>query len=445
MQHSFIKKVFFFVLSALLSVSAKGQQTITAGAPRLKIVFFGSSVPAGEGATNNKGYTSLFSDILKSRTSESGYKWETVNISIGGDNTVKVLKRYGPDLLPQHGNYVVFALSLGNEGIHERGQPMFDQFERNMKTLIRKARSDGYIPIVTNCYTRNDFTAEDYRFIKEMNLRIHQWDVPSINLLGAIDDLSGHWMDGFWADGFHPNDAGHAEMAYAIVPSLFDALESGKPAPEWVEGQGIRLSKSKFKDKSIAFAPENIVHPFTTMVEVKTKGRGVLLRMIRATAGTGSAADAWDTATVSVNDRGQLVYTSPGSGVITGTSRVNDGRWHKIIITHYYARGATMLYSDSTLQGTLDERLHTTEMKIGGVDIPRKVTYRNWMFYRSGMNAGEVRYLARDSLLQSSLELYAPLNPETINPPGRPDRFSHPEIPGLLRNIAQSTNELYDE
>src|SRR3546814_20977588 len=48
---------------------------------------------------------------------------------------------------------------------------MFDQFERNMQTLIRKARSDGYTPVVTNCYARNDFTPEDYQFIKEMNLK----------------------------------------------------------------------------------------------------------------------------------------------------------------------------------------------------------------------------------------------------------------------------------
>src|SRR3546814_2432172 len=83
---------------------------------------------------------------------------------------------------------------------------MVDQCERNMQTLIRKARSDGYTPVVTNCYARNDFTPEDYQFIKEMNLKIHQWNVPSINLLGAIDDLSGHWMDGFWADGFRSEE-----------------------------------------------------------------------------------------------------------------------------------------------------------------------------------------------------------------------------------------------
>src|SRR5690606_30459234 len=230
----------------------------------------------------------------------------------------------------------------------------------------------------------------------------------------------------------HPNDAGHAEMAYTIVPSLFDALENGKPAPEWVGGRGVQLSKRKFRDQSIAFSPENIVHPFTTMVEVKVKGRGVLLRMTRAATGTAEVADAWDVSTVSVNDEGRLVYSSPGSGVITGTSRVSDGRWHKIIVTHYYAKGITMLYADGRLQGTLNEQLNTMDLKIGGTGIPRKATWRNWLFYRSGMNPDEIGALAEGTLLRSSLALYAPIS-------------SNGSATGLLSNLAQSMNGLRSE
>lgn len=420
MQYTYLKKAFVLALTVFLAFSAQARELLLPDSNRVKIVYFGSSVPAGEGAAGRHGYTSIFSDILKNRVSESGNVWETVNISIGGDNTVKVLKRYESDLLPQHGRYVVFALSLGNEGIHERGQPMFDQFRKNMKILIGKARSDGYIPIVTNCYTRNDYNEKDYRFIKEMNLLIHQWDIPSINLLGAIDDLSGHWTDGFWADGFHPNDAGHAEMAYTIVPSLFDALESGKPAPKMVAGSYFRLSKKKSRESCLAFTPEHIVHPFTTAVSFKTRGPGVLLQLDGA-AGTG---------TVSINGDGQLVYSSAKSGIVTGTSIVDDGQWHTVTVTHYYARGVTMLYSDSALQGTVDERLVTTGIRIGSPDMPRKAAFRNWLFYRSGMNQDEVSQLAKGTLLKSSLELYAPLDGKMVS------------VPDPLINLAQSMNTI---
>src|SRR3546814_7331288 len=96
--------------------------------------------------------------------------------------------------------------------------------------------------------------------------------------------------------------------------------------------------------------------------------------MTRATAGTTEVADAWDIATISVNGQGQLLYSSPGSDTITGTSTINDGRWHKVIVTHYYAKGVTRLYADSTLQGTLNEQLNTIDLKIGGTGMPRKAT-----------------------------------------------------------------------
>jgi lysophospholipase L1-like esterase len=418
MQYSYFKKGLICALASLLSFGVKSQEP-KVPVNHLRIVYFGSSVPYGQGATNHKGYTSLFSDILKNRISAGGNAWETVNISIGGDNTLKVLNRYKSDLLPQNGKYVIFALALGNEGIHEKGQPMFDQFEKNIKILIDKARSDGYTPVITNSYTRNDYNERDYSFIKRMNLLIQGWDVPSINLLGAVDDLSGHWMNGFWADAGHPNDAGHAEMSYTIVPSLFDALESKKPMPKSVKGSYIKSSKNRSKSKSIAFTPEHIVHPFTTAISFKTGDPGVLLQLTDA-AGTG---------TISINKEGRLVYSSR-SGVVSGNSAVNDNKWHKLIVTHYYAKGVTMLYCDSTLQGILKEKLVTTGVRIGGTNIPKKLAYKNWLFYRSGMNPDEIKYLAKDSLLKSSLELYAPLD-------GKKKSVSDPLI-----NLAQSMNTI---
>jgi hypothetical protein len=89
-----------------------------------------------------------------------------------------------------------------------------------------------------------------------------------------------------------------------------------------------------------------------------------------------------------------------------------------------------MLYSDSTLQGTIEEKLVTTGVKLGGSNIPKKVAYKDWLFYRSAMNPDEIKYLANDFLLQSSLELYAPLDGKKIS-------GSDPLI-----NLAQSMNTI---
>ena len=99
----------------------------------------------------------------------------------------------------EFGKYVMFGVSLGNEGIHDSAdkQAVYDQFRNNMQSLISMVRADGKIPVVCNNYTRGDFTAEDYRYILDMDREIGLWDVPSINLLGAIDSKNGKWADGY--------------------------------------------------------------------------------------------------------------------------------------------------------------------------------------------------------------------------------------------------------
>ena len=84
-----------------------------------------------------------------------------------------MLDRWERDLPPQHGRYVVYALALGNEGIHGGGQAKFDQFKANLRMLITKAQAQGLMPVVTNSFIRNDYTAEDYAYIRQMNLLLH--------------------------------------------------------------------------------------------------------------------------------------------------------------------------------------------------------------------------------------------------------------------------------
>ena len=114
-------------------------------------------------------------------------------------------------------------------------------------------------------------------------------------------------------------------------------------------------------------------------------------------------------------------------GQLSTTAPVADGRWHQVVLTHYYARGETLLYLDGRLVGSLPERLRTRGLTLGGRAAPAGGQYRNWLFYRAGMNPDEVRALAADSLPRSSLELYAPLNGRAAD---------------SLANLAQSTNRL---
>ncbi|WP_052184107.1 Ig-like domain-containing protein [Psychroserpens sp. Hel_I_66] len=364
-----------------------------------KVSFMGSSVARGVGATNQEGYAYQYDVLLSQRASNGSSPFYRSNISVSGNNTVAVLNRYEKDLIGDCGTYVVYGLSLGNEGVHENGQSAFDQFETNLQILIQKAIDDGRVPVIMNNYTRGDYNASDYNFIKQMNLLIGQWDLPSVNLLGAVDNGTGNWATGYEDDYLHPNDAGHTEFFYAMVPSLFDALEANKPQPVFTDATEISLSPSSIN--SLAFTPENIVHPFTVSLDFKTNNNGQIIAY---------STDNTSNGTVGIDANGYLKYTSPTGATITDNITVNDNTWHNVTLTHYYARGETFLYRDANLVGSYAEQLETDTFNVHGSSSPANVSYKNWLFYRSGMTSEEITTVHNGTLLKSSLELYAPLD-----------------------------------
>lgn len=383
-----------------------------------RIAIMGSSVPSGTGATNNQGYAQLYARLLTDRANRGvGQPWNVSNISIPGNNTINVINRWDKDLLPLCSKYVVYALSLGNEGITTGGQAIFNQFRDNLKLLINKSRQQGIEPIITNCYSREDYTATEYKYIKQMNLLIHSWDVASVNLSGALDNGSGRWATGYKSDDWHPNDAGHLEFEYAIVPSLFDALKAGKPQPCKVDGTSLSLSPaSKYK---LQIRPEEVLHSFTLSYDIQTSSTGQVAEMSTVTG----------LHKLIINASGKMDYFTAASAGIPGVTVVNDNQWHKVTLTHYYALGKTLFYVDKVLQGAIDEKIVTTTFDINGVNAPA-AKYRTLLFYRSGMTAEEINAMVDGNLLKSSLEIYSPLDGASV--------FSTDPIV----NLAQSTNKV---
>ena len=371
------------------------------GIDPFKISVMGSSVANGQGATNNHGYAYMYGELLdeRFRNQESKFPWYTSGIAVNGNNTLNLLARYN-DLIHDCGTYVIFGLSLGNEGIHNAAdqQAVYNQFRDNMQTLIKKAREDGKYPVMMNNYTRGDFDASDYEYVKQMNLLIHEWDLPSVNLLGAIDNGSGVWANGYQNgdDIYHPTTDGHREFTYAMVPSLFDAIDAGKKKPVRVIGTSYSLADKRV----LEFTPEETVHPFTISFKVKGTADGI----IASFANGGNA-----TGTLKIQD-GVVVYDSPLTGEIKGTVNVTDNQWHVVSLTHYYAQGRTLLYTDKALAGELDEKLTVGKFIVGDNTSTVGREYSELFFYRSAMVQEEIDKLCDGRMLKSSLEIYAPLD-----------------------------------
>jgi len=384
-----------------------------------KITMMGSSVAYGVGALSFQGYAYMYDQLLDQRyVAGVGLDWTFSNISIGGNTTVALLKRWDSDLIPQYSKYVIYGLSLGNEGIVEGGQTIFEQYKNNMLSLIEKARAKGMIPVVTNCYSRADYDSVAYSYIRQMNLLMQKWDVPTVNVLGALDDGKGHWAAGYMNDGLHPNIAGHVEFSYTMVPSLFDALNAGKPLPYIIEGTYVSMGKLA-NSSQIEFTPENTIHPFTFSFDIKTSSVGTIA----------SFKQGVKSGIIYINDSGAICYQSPNGNRIIGRF-VNDGKWHKITLTHYYARGESILYSDNYEIGRISEKLEAKVFYLSDENAPNSIDYRNLFFYRSGLNADEIAALNNGDMLKSSLEIYAPLDGQAVI-------GADPYI-----NMSQSTNVL---
>lgn len=388
----------------------------------MRVSVFGSSVANGSGATNMEGYAYLYGEQLKQRYAQglSPNAFYTSGVSIGGNNTGSLLNRYD-DLLHNFSTFVVIGLSLGNEGIHDNANPdnVFNGFRDNMLRLIAQMRADGKCPVVVNNYARSDFNERDHNYVKQMNMLIHEWDVPSINSLGAIEDGYGRWSEGYINDPAHPNTMGHQEFMYAFVPSLFDALIAEKPLPKRDFSKETTLENGNV----VTLVPEGKVHPFTVCIRAKGSDEGKLLTF------THGAGNRPFSGSIAVNADGTLTYNSPLKQPLTTAEAVMaDGKWHDIALSHYFARGCTILYIDGVEAGSVDERLTLGNITFGdntSANLPSR-QFAEITFWRSGMTAEEMAAHHEGKMLKSSLEIYSPME------------IAH----GGIENLAQSTNAL---
>lgn len=361
-----------------------------------KITFFGSSVCNGQGADEvdniKHGYAWQFGQLLAERATEveGAGSYEYSNSSINGNNTTNLLSRYQGHMLGDCGKYVVIGLGLGNEGIHGAADPeaIYNQWKTNMQTLIGIAEEEGKTVIATNNYPRGDYNSTDYGYVKQMNLEMQAWDIPTVNMLGALDNCQG---DGQWAEGYqngtdiyHPNMSGHTEMMHSIVPSLFDALAAGKTMPTRQTGEGVSMAINQ----RLSFVPEDEVHSFTLAMRVKN-----------------------------INALALTLTLAEGTAPALPEALPTDNDWHTLVITHYYAAAKTMVYLDGALQSTTDGSLLLQQVTLSGV-----CSVSELCFYRAGMNSEEVQAWDNGLMLCSSLEIYCPLNE------------------GNTDNLAQSTN-----
>ncbi len=391
-RHAFTRHPAYLVLIALLVAPA-----CAAEAGRT-IAVFGSSVASGSVDQEGGGYCGR----LKALLAERG--WEVINVSRGGDNTVKIQPRFQGQLVPANPDYIIIGLSLANEGLRKDGAEeqlrVFEQFRTGMLRLIQQCRDMGMKPIVANCYPHDDYREDHYALLRRMNLLINTWDVPSINFLGTVDNGAGQWAQGHEADSGHPNSRGHEAMFRAIVPTLFDAMDAGKPTPARAVGSGFaRIRRGADTGAPLEFVASDPIHAHAVAFWVRSGGEGAI------------AGLSGDSGAASIEYGGGHVTYKSTAGKSLSAKLSEPDAWHHVVVSHRYCNGETMFLVDGQLAGTVEERHQPERFALGGAGLnaPPEAHYRDWCVWRAALNEDEAKAVYNGKLLQASLEVYAPL------------------------------------
>jgi lysophospholipase L1-like esterase len=445
-------------LLALVAVAGLIQTVGHGQAARLnprRIAVFGSSVANGRGdETLHDGWAGQLRILMAQRG------WEVLQQSRGGDNTKTLALRFAPEGAPDpkvrylttvNPSYVVIGLSFGNEGLFEgktkaEKDAVYDQYLKGIKSVVDRARQNSIIPVVALNYPRMSYTAQDYEYVRRANIEQSTWDVPTVNFLGAGDDGNGHWA--FDWDDKHPQASGHKEVSLSFVPSLFEALEKGKPSPARVTGAN-GFTRIAGGAAPLTFAPDETMHPFAVSVMVRAQDNGTiaaisgstLLAKTETRQGEGKDfpaitlhADRPFTASLGVQN-GKWIYKSAAGTIVDSGIRA-DAQWHQIVLSHFTARGETLLYVDGKPAGNVAERLEPNRFVIGGPGAsgapagPKQADYKDLFIYRAALNADEVAALTRGQMLHASLDIYSPLTAPAF-PAG-----------SMVENLAQSLDAL---
>ncbi len=345
-----------------------------------RIVVFGSSVAAGWVTSRHEQY-----DM------QNGYAYrlrrylndcDVIVNCVPGDNTRSSLRRIQQDLLDLKPDYALIGLAMANEGL---GRAPVDSvtahYREGLRKIIGLCRENGIEPIVGLCYPNDGFDEDDYAAVRAMNIEIAQWDVPTINFLGALDDGQGHFPEGTTFEGDHPDDVGHEEMSYAIEPRMF------RVSPAWNKrALNPAMGKEYMNVQTdFSYTPGRMMHSFTFTFDCAVES-GVHEALIEGVQGF--MLLTFDRSVLNIQWNDERYTESISSGPL------------RITISQYYLDERIEVYMNGRKVRTIRAR---TEPLAFTLRAGEGIRYASVGVYRSAMNRDEIGALCEGIVLNGSL------------------------------------------
>jgi lysophospholipase L1-like esterase len=378
---------------------------------RKKLMVIGSSVAYGVGATGNNGWANRLSADLIARG------WTYKNHAIGGNTTTDVINRFYLDVVPENPDVLIIGLSLGNEGIMGAGkEAVYDSFKTSLQKLVLMCRQQGIIPVIANCYPRNEYTSVEYKYVQAMNKELDSWGVIVINLLGAVDDLTGKFVAGSVdIDGLHPNDVGHQEMYKTVPPSMFDCLVNWDEKRIQPEKGAVQIATDGTTEKPLeAIFNGGNLSAFTVAFWFKNNDINASGKVV---AGLGSGTSRLTNSA----GIGLRYITTTSTSVNFGVFPEVTKNWYHVALTYNAVTQKLRAYLNGTFVGEVTDAITLSRLAIGGRSDTGQASFnstntnfKDVAIYRSRMTDIQIKELYSGNIIKSSLEIFSPLSDKDV-------------------------------
>lgn len=366
-----------------------------------KLVILGSSVASGwvtsyqEKYDMQDGYAGRLGRFLEPKG------WEVINISIPGMDTKGTLERFNKDVVSLKPDIVFIGLSMSNEGL-EREDPekVSQSYENGIRALIDSCRKHKIIPVVGLCYANNNYTSDQYQYLKKMNVKLQSWGIPTVNLLGALDDGNGHFPKGVIFDPNHPDDIGHEALFRAFVPDFFEAVLNPPVSDNTYAEDDLVLGGDE-NCSTLSYIPSEPIHSLSFGFSFRSREPGILALIHTLT----------HPLTIKLDESGILLYQGVEKRV-ESPGKIRDTIWHQVFICHGYLSEQTTLYLDGKLIGSVMEQFDPTGFQLQGSE--QGTSFRDLRLYRAVLSPEEIDALRHNQSVEGSLEILSPLHDRSL-------------------------------
>lgn len=371
-----------------------------------RVLILGSSTAIGSGASS---YATSWAGRLEAALTARGF--ETFNMSLAGDTTAGNITRFYKDVAAFKPDFVILANAPRNDGMLTNPTNAYALYLGNTKKLVQMVEQIGALPILAIQVAENSNSAAGCQALKDIYQQVEHWGIEVWDFLNPVVNpaTNCHYYSDMFDDGIHPNNKGHLAMFNAIPLSYFDMTTTkheymNKEAPQvWKYGTDV-------SGVPLEVVTDTVAPSWSVGGWIKDDGGSLLTYM---------SVDGDANYPRIRNSTGVYEMAYSGSAIITSTVSAVDRKFNHLMMTYHQPSLTAALYINANLIGTSTMTMtasSTGACYMGRCDALFQVINGQLsqpVYYRTALNADQVKEVYNGEIPKYSLEYYSPLGAAT--------------------------------